>query len=126
MAAIEAALADTAWFSRGVMEKLAALRQLSGPASSSVKLDDLTRRERDIVALICRGAGDAEISRELKLSPHTVRNHVASLYTEARRQPPERRGDLGARARVRRRRGQAGSARQGKYKTTSIMILSSH
>jgi PAS domain S-box-containing protein len=78
--AIEAAMADSAWFSRGVMEKLAALRQLSGPAASSVKLDDLTRRERDIVALICRGAGDAEISRELNLSPHTVRNHVASVY----------------------------------------------
>ena len=73
-------MADTAWFSRGVMEKLAALRQLSGPASSPVRLDDLTKREREIVALICRGAGDAEISAELKLSPHTVRNHVASLY----------------------------------------------
>ena len=37
-------------------------------------------REREIVALICSGAGDAEISKELNLSPHTVRNHVASLY----------------------------------------------
>jgi PAS domain S-box-containing protein len=80
VAAIEAAMADTAWFSRGVMEKLADLRQRSGPVSSSVKLDELTNRERDIVTLICRGAGDADISRELNLSPHTVRNHVASLY----------------------------------------------
>jgi len=80
VAAIEAAMADSAWFSRGVMEKLANLRQLSGPTSSSVKLGDLTKRERDIVALICRGARDSEISEELKLSPHTVRNHVASLY----------------------------------------------
>jgi PAS domain S-box-containing protein len=79
-AAIEAAMADTAWFSQGVMEKLARLRQASGPASSSVKLDDLTKREREIVALICSGAGDAEISEQLSLSPHTVRNHVASLY----------------------------------------------
>lgn len=78
--AIQAAMADTAWFSGGVMEKLAALRQLSGPAASSVKFDELTKRERELVALICRGAGDAEISNELKLSPHTVRNHVASLY----------------------------------------------
>jgi len=73
-------MADTAWFSQGVMEKLAKLRQLSGPAASSARLDDLTNREREIVALICRGAGDAEISRQLKVSPHTVRNHVASLY----------------------------------------------
>jgi DNA-binding NarL/FixJ family response regulator len=62
------------------MEKLANLRQKSGPVSSAVRLDDLTNREREIVALICRGAGDAEISNELNLSPHTVRNHVASLY----------------------------------------------
>ncbi len=52
----------------------------TGPASASARLDDLTNREREIVALICRGAGDAEISKQLKLSPHTVRNHVASLY----------------------------------------------
>jgi DNA-binding CsgD family transcriptional regulator len=80
VAAIEAAMSDTAWFSRGVMEKLASLRQRSGPVSSSVRLDDLTNREREIVTLICRGAGDVEISQELNLSPHTVRNHVASLY----------------------------------------------
>jgi PAS domain S-box-containing protein len=80
VAAIEAAIADTEWFSRGVMEKLAGLRQRSGPMTSSVRLDDLSKREREIVALICRGAGDAEISKELNLSPHTVRNHVASVY----------------------------------------------
>jgi DNA-binding CsgD family transcriptional regulator len=56
------------------------LRQLSGPAAFPVRLDDLSKREREIVGLICRGAGDAEISAELKLSPHTIRNHVASLY----------------------------------------------
>jgi PAS domain S-box-containing protein len=80
VAAIEAAMADTSWFSRGVMEKLAALRQISGPAPTSIKVEDLTTREREIIALICRGMGDAAISEELKLSPHTVRNHVASLY----------------------------------------------
>jgi PAS domain S-box-containing protein len=80
VAAIEAAMSDTSWFSRGVIEKLAALRQLSGPASSSVRLQDLTARERDILGLICRGARDAEIGSELNLSPHTVRNHIASLY----------------------------------------------
>lgn len=78
--AIEAAMADTSWFSRGVLEKLAAVRQLSGPVSSSIRLQDLTARERQIVSLICRGARDAEIGAELKVSPHTVRNHIASLY----------------------------------------------
>ena len=80
VAAIEAAMSDTSWFSRGVIEKLAAMRQLSGPASSAVRLDELTAREREIVGLICRGLADAAIATELKVSPYTVRNHVASLY----------------------------------------------
>lgn len=80
VAAIEAAMSDASWFSRGVIEKLAAMRQMSGPVSSSVRLQDLTAREREILGLICRGARDAAIGSELSLSPHTVRNHVASLY----------------------------------------------
>ena len=80
VAAIEAAMSDASWFSRGVIEKLAALRHVSGPLSSAVRLQDLTVRERDILGLICRGARDAAIGSELRLSPHTVRNHIASLY----------------------------------------------
>jgi PAS domain S-box-containing protein len=80
VAAIEAAMSDTSWFSTGVIEKLAALRQLSGPASSALRLQDLTAREREILGLICRGARDAAIGAELSLSPHTIRNHIASLY----------------------------------------------
>ena len=80
VAAIEAAMADTSWFSRGVMEKLAALRQRSGPAAAGARVQDLTPRERQIIDLICRGARDKEIGAELRLSPHTVRNHVATLF----------------------------------------------
>ena len=80
IAAIEGAMADSSWFSRGVMEKLAALRQRSEPAATSVLVQDLTSRERQIIDLICRGARDKEIGLELSLSPHTVRNHVASLF----------------------------------------------
>jgi PAS domain S-box-containing protein len=79
-AAIEAAMADAQWFSRGVMDKLAALRHEPGSITPSPTLEELTSRERDILTLICKGAGDAEIASELNLSPHTVRNHVASLY----------------------------------------------
>jgi PAS domain S-box-containing protein len=82
IAAIEAVMADASWFSRAVVEKLAALRHPAPPGGSAAKggLDALSVREREVLAMICRGLTDAEIGGELKLSRNTVRNHVASLY----------------------------------------------
>jgi PAS domain S-box-containing protein len=80
MTAIEAVMADTSWFSRSVVEKLAALRQSSKPRIIGAELEDLTDRERDVLGLICQGLSDREMSATLKLSPNTIRNHVFSLY----------------------------------------------
>jgi DNA-binding CsgD family transcriptional regulator len=62
------------------VEKLAALRQTSRAASLSADLNDLTERERDILGLICEGQSDHEMSKILRLSRNTIRNHVSSLY----------------------------------------------
>lgn len=75
--AIETVMKDTSWFSHTVMEKLAQLRQ-SGPVTT--ELATLTPREREILELICKGQGDAEIATALSLSRNTIRNHVANLY----------------------------------------------
>jgi PAS domain S-box-containing protein len=80
MAAIEAVMADTSWFSRSVLEKLAALRHGARPRRVTTQLEDLTSREREVLGLICQGMNDKEMSKALKLSPNTVRNHVFSLY----------------------------------------------
>jgi PAS domain S-box-containing protein len=80
MAAIETVMADTSWFSRSVVEKLAALRQSSRPRIVGAELEDLTDREREVLGLICQGLSDREMSATLKLSPNTIRNHVFSLY----------------------------------------------
>jgi PAS domain S-box-containing protein len=82
MTAIEAVMADTSWFSRSVVEKLAALRQTPSLTAvmADARLADLTERELDILTLICQGMNDAKMSERLKLSPHTVRNHVSSIY----------------------------------------------
>lgn len=77
--AIEAVMKDTSWFSRSIMEKLANLRAPQRQHSSA-DLDDLTRREREVLALICRGLDDKLIARELDVSGNTVRNHVARIY----------------------------------------------
>jgi len=81
VAAIEAVMADASWFGRGVVEKLALVRSPPRPGQGQhARLDDLTAREREVLTMICRGLGDAEIGRELGLSANTVRNHVAAVY----------------------------------------------
>jgi PAS domain S-box-containing protein len=79
VAAIEAVMKDTTWFSQTVIEKLANLRQPGG-AKHRTELSALTLREREVLELICGGASDAEIAETLGLSRNTVRNHVATLY----------------------------------------------
>lgn len=82
MSAIESVMADTSWFSRGIVEKLAAVRQKSSVSNSfaDVRVADLTEREQDILTLICQGMNDQQMSNHLGLSSNTVRNHVSSLY----------------------------------------------
>ena len=78
--AIEAVMADSSWFSRGVIEKLAALRHPPRPGLSPVSSDQLSKRERDVLMRLCSGETDAQIGTALGLAKNTVRNHVAALY----------------------------------------------
>ncbi len=80
--AIETVMADTSWFSRAVVEKLAALRRTPKSHAPSAAVEDLTPRERQVLALICQGESDKEMSVTLRLSPNTVRNHIFSLYNK--------------------------------------------
>ncbi|MFY3151848.1 PAS domain S-box protein [Achromobacter xylosoxidans] len=82
LAAIEAVMQDTSWFSRGIIEKLAQLRA-PAPASRDVAdLAQLTAREREVLGLLCQGHDDDGIARQLRLSRNTVRNHVATIYSK--------------------------------------------
>jgi len=63
------------------MDKLARLRTPQGVASGP-GLDHLTSRERDVLALICRGYDDKTIARTLDVAANTVRNHVARIYAK--------------------------------------------
>ncbi|MBE7197037.1 MAG: PAS domain S-box protein, partial [Parafilimonas terrae] len=77
--AIETVMADTSWFSRGLIEKLANLRH-PGRQTADGAVPDLTVRERQILNLICSGLNDDAIAFKLGLSRNTVRNHGAALY----------------------------------------------
>jgi PAS domain S-box-containing protein len=79
MEAIDAVMTDASWLSKGIIEKLAAIRRPPDDTKQAVS-EKLTNREREVLGLICHGLGDTAISKRLSLSLNTVRNHVASMY----------------------------------------------
>lgn len=85
VAAIEAVMQDTTWFSRNVMDKLANLRA-PGPRNGADRnpsaLTALTKREHDVLGMICQGLDDEAIAQGLGVSRNTVRNHVARIYNK--------------------------------------------
>ena len=54
----------------------------SGPRAATVRLEahGATTREREVATLIARGLTNPEIAEALVLSPHTVQDHVKSLF----------------------------------------------
>ena len=50
------------------------------PANESEVFSSLSRREREILALLSEGLGNSEIGERLSISEKTVRNHISSVY----------------------------------------------
>jgi PAS domain S-box-containing protein len=81
VAAVEAIMKDASWLSGPLVEKLANVRR--GIAHErGPELADLTNRERDVLALIGEGLPDKAIAARLRVSPSTVRNHAAAIYSK--------------------------------------------
>ena len=41
---------------------------------------NLTLREREILTLVASGYSNKTISNDLRISPHTVKSHICSIY----------------------------------------------
>ena len=61
----------------GVIARLTRDGQARSPAFPS-----LTQREREVLALIAVGKGNAAIAHELQINLKTVRNHVSNIFTK--------------------------------------------
>jgi DNA-binding NarL/FixJ family response regulator len=82
--AVEAVAGGGAWLDPAVTARVLAVYRASPPgrAVSPAALDQLTARERDVLALIGQGATNAEIARQLFVSEGTVKTHVNHLFAK--------------------------------------------
>ena len=48
--------------------------------SDKQKIDDLTRRELDVLKLLAEGMFNKEIALKLNISERTVKNHVSNIF----------------------------------------------
>ncbi|MFC6088912.1 response regulator transcription factor [Saccharothrix sp. BKS2] len=78
LAAIRVVAAGDALLAPSVTRRLVA-EFARAPRPRPVRLDGVTDREREVLALIARGLSNAEIMRELHLSTGTVKTHVGRL-----------------------------------------------
>jgi DNA-binding NarL/FixJ family response regulator len=53
-----------------------------GPEPDTAPLDELTPREREVLALVGEGLSNGEIAERLVVSPLTAKTHVARLFTK--------------------------------------------
>jgi LuxR family transcriptional regulator of csgAB operon len=81
MRGIEAILNGDVWIPRKVLVTAAFNNDNDRPKRHlSPARNTLTRREREILALISTGASNDEVADKLSISPNTVRTHIYNLY----------------------------------------------
>ena len=78
--AIETVSAGGAVFGPAVATRIATF--LGGGAHARPPLPELTAREREVLDLIARGLTNTEITRQLVVSPKTVRNHISNIFAK--------------------------------------------
>ncbi|MFE4514640.1 response regulator [Kitasatospora sp. NPDC056783] len=80
--AVRVVAAGDALLSPGITKRLIAeFSRLSGSARppARVRIDVLTNRETEVLALVARGLSNAEIAEELVVAEQTVKTHMGSI-----------------------------------------------
>lgn len=72
------------WLDPGIADDVIVTYRNSGlpRANARAAIDELTDRERDVLALIGRGATNTEIAADLCISEGTVKSHVGHIFTK--------------------------------------------
>jgi DNA-binding NarL/FixJ family response regulator len=81
---VHAVARGEAHFGPEVAKRLMSFFSAPRPAATSEVFPELTAREREVLNLIAGGRSNAEITRQLFLSPKTVRNHISNIFTKLR------------------------------------------
>jgi DNA-binding NarL/FixJ family response regulator len=82
VAAVEAAAAGERPLAPEVVARLVASYVRRSPTDSGARLEPLSDRERDVLALIGAGRSNAEIASELYISGATVKTHVRHILAK--------------------------------------------
>ena len=79
---IGAVAAREAHFGPEIAKRLMGFFSAPKPAPPLEAFPELTAREVEVLDLIARGRANAEIARQLYVSPKTVRNHISNIFTK--------------------------------------------
>jgi DNA-binding NarL/FixJ family response regulator len=79
---VRAVAAGEAHFGPEIARRLMGFFSAPKPAPPLEAFPELTAREVEVLDLIARGRGNAEIARQLYVSPKTVRNHISNIFTK--------------------------------------------
>jgi len=78
--ALEKVHAGELWLDRASTAKLVTSMSSGGQDADTRKIQSLTAREREVVALVARGFKNQEIAERLGISEITVRHHLTSVF----------------------------------------------
>jgi DNA-binding NarL/FixJ family response regulator len=79
---IRAVAAGEAHFGPEIARRLMGFFSAPKPAPPLEAFPELTAREVEVLDLIARARANAEIARQLYVSPKTVRNHISNIFTK--------------------------------------------